>query len=244
LFLISDVGRLLRLLQVFAMTNTGSQRYKMLEIINLNKSFKKGHYTLNVLYNLYINVEKGERVAIVGPSGAGKSTLLQIIGGLDKPDSGAVMFDGESVFEKRGKELDRYRNGSVGFVFQFHYLLEDFTALENVMMPALIMGASRSEAKDNAFALLSRVGLSDRADHFPTELSGGEQQRTSIARALMNRPKMILADEPTGSLDRKNSEEVLAMFDLMKQDGITVLIVTHDEEIAETCDRKIEMEKS
>lgn len=218
--------------------------FELLEIINLNKSFSKGNYTLDVLKDFCMNVVDGERVAIVGPSGAGKSTLLQIIGGLDRPDSGAVLFDGENIFDKKGKQLDRYRNGSVGFVFQFHYLLEDFTALENVMIPALIAGSGRSEAKARAEELLARVGLADRAEHFPTELSGGEQQRTAIARALMNRPRMILADEPTGSLDRKNSEEVLSMFDMMKQEGITVLIVTHDESIAGACDRKIEMEKS
>jgi lipoprotein-releasing system ATP-binding protein len=216
----------------------------MLEIFNLNKSFVKGSYTLDVLKDFCMKVEPGERVAIVGPSGAGKSTLLQIIGGLDKPDSGAVMFEGENILDKKGKLQDRYRNSTVGFVFQFHYLLEDFTAVENVMMPALIAGSGRSEAKERAMELLTRVGLADRAEHFPTELSGGEQQRTSIARALMNKPQMILADEPTGSLDRKNSEEVLGMFDLMREDGITVLIVTHDESIADTCDRKIEMEKS
>jgi len=216
----------------------------MLEVINLNKSFKKGDYTLNVLQNFCMKVETGERIAIVGPSGAGKSTLLQIIGGLDSPDSGMVVFNGENVFDKKGKLLDKYRNGTVGFVFQFHYLLEDFTALENVMIPALISGANKDEAKTRALELLGKVGLADRIEHFPTELSGGEQQRASIARALMNKPKMILADEPTGSLDRKNSEEVLGMFDLMKEDGITVMIVTHDESIASTCDRKVEMEKS
>ncbi|PLX67730.1 MAG: lipoprotein-releasing system ATP-binding protein LolD [Denitrovibrio sp.] len=191
-----------------------------------------------------MSVKSGERVAIVGPSGAGKSTLLQIIGGLDKPDSGTVVFDGENVFEKKGKMLDKYRNNSVCFVFQFHYLLEDFTALENVMIPALIAGVNRSEAEEKAKTLLERVGLSDRAQHFPTELSGGEQQRTAIARALMNGPRMILADEPTGSLDRKNSDEIIDMFDLMKKDGLTVLIVSHDETIADTCDRKVVLEKS
>jgi len=216
----------------------------LLEIVNLNKSFKKGSYTLNVLENFSMSVKSGERVAIVGPSGAGKSTLLQIIGGLDKPDSGTVVFDGENVFEKKGKMLDKYRNNSVGFVFQFHYLLEDFTALENVMIPALIAGVNRSEAEEKAKTLLERVGLSDRAQHFPTELSGGEQQRTAIARALMNGPRMILADEPTGSLDRKNSDEIIDMFDLMKKDGLTVLIVSHDETIADTCDRKVVLEKS
>lgn len=220
------------------------KEFTLLEIINLNKSFVKGDYTLDVLKDFSMTVKDGERVAIVGPSGAGKSTLLQIIGGLDKPDSGMVMFEGENILDKKGKHLDRYRNNTVGFVFQFHYLLEDFTAVENVMMPALIAGANRTEAKNRAMELLTRVGLADRATHFPTELSGGEQQRTSIARALMNQPRMILADEPTGSLDKKNSEEVLSMFDIMKQDGITVLIVTHDEGIAGACDRKVEMEKS
>jgi lipoprotein-releasing system ATP-binding protein len=191
-----------------------------------------------------MKVEEGERVAIVGPSGAGKSTLLQIVGGLDKPNSGAVLFNGENVFDKKGKELDKYRNEFVGFVFQFHYLLEDFTAVENVMMPALIAGRNRAEAESDARELLGKVGLSERAEHFPVEMSGGEQQRTAIARALMNKPKMILADEPTGSLDRKNSDEILSMFDMMKEDGISVLIVTHDEGIAGSCDRTIKMEKS
>jgi len=216
----------------------------LLEVINLNKTFKKGSYTLSVLNNFSMQVERGERVAIVGPSGAGKSTLLQIMGGLDSPDSGSVMFNGENIFDKRGREFDRYRNESVGFVFQFHYLLEDFNAVENVMMPALIAGVNRSDAEADAKSLLDKVGLAQRFDHFPTELSGGEQQRTAIARALMNRPDMILADEPTGSLDRKNSEEVLSMFDIMREDGISVMIVTHDDEIAASCDRTIKMEKS
>jgi len=216
----------------------------LLEIVNLNKSFQKGSYTLHVLQDFCMSVSKGERVAIVGPSGAGKSTLLHIIGGLDKPDSGSVVFNGENVFDKKGKQLDRYRNGTVGFVFQFHYLLEDFTALENVMIPALIAGANRSQAEKEALELLEKVGLSDRASHFPTELSGGEQQRTAIARALMNKAKLILADEPTGSLDKKNSDEILAMFDIMRQDGITVVLITHDEKIADTCDRKVLLEKS
>lgn len=216
----------------------------MLEITGLNKSFVKGDYTLQVLKDFHMKVDTGERVAIVGPSGAGKSTLLHIIGGLDRPDSGSVIFDGDNVFDKKGKMLDKYRNSTIGFVFQFHYLLEDFTALENVMIPALIAGDGRAESEVRARELLTKVGLGDRASHFPTELSGGEQQRTSIARAMMNNPKLILADEPTGSLDRKNSDEVLAMFDMMKKDGITVLIVTHDEDIAGTCDRKVVMEKS
>ncbi len=216
----------------------------MLEIINLNKSFGKADTSIHVLNNFNMTADKGERVAIVGQSGAGKSTLLQIIGGLDSIDSGIVSYKGENIFDKKGRDLDRYRNEEIGFVFQFHYLLDDFTALENVMMPAMISGRTKSEVKDHAMTLLDRFHLADRASHFPSELSGGEQQRTALARALMNKPSLILADEPTGSLDRKNSDEVLAMFDSLKDDGITVLIVTHDDEIAKSCDRIIRMEKA
>jgi lipoprotein-releasing system ATP-binding protein len=216
----------------------------MLEIINLNKSFGNAETVIHVLNGFNMSVEPGERVAIVGQSGAGKSTLLQIIGGLDSADSGIINFKSENIFDKKGRELDRYRNREVGFVFQFHYLLDDFTALENVMMPAVIAGEDTAENREYAKELLGRFGLSDRETHFPSQLSGGEQQRTALARALMNRPSMILADEPTGSLDKKNSEEVLAMFDSLKSDGITVLIVTHDEEIAKSCDRIVKMEKA
>lgn len=216
----------------------------MLEIINLNKSFGTGDSSIHVLNSFNMTAEAGERVAIVGQSGAGKSTLLQIIGGLDSADSGIVKFKNENIFDKKGRELDRYRNRDVGFVFQFHYLLDDFTAFENVMMPAMIAGEDTKENRAYARELLSRFGLSDRETHFPSQLSGGEQQRTALARALMNRPSLILADEPTGSLDKKNSEEVLSMFDSLKNDGITVLIVTHDEEIAKSCDRIVKMEKA
>ncbi|WP_303850674.1 ABC transporter ATP-binding protein [Seleniivibrio woodruffii] len=216
----------------------------MLEIINLNKSFGKGESAIHVLNNFSMAAEAGERLAIVGQSGAGKSTLLQIIGGLDAADSGIVRFKNENIFDKKGRELDTYRNRDVGFVFQFHYLLDDFTAFENVMMPAMIAGEDTKANREYARALLARFGLSDRETHFPSQLSGGEQQRTALARALMNRPSMILADEPTGSLDKKNSEEVLSMFDSLKNDGITVLIVTHDEEIAKSCDRIVKMEKA
>ncbi|WP_277656801.1 ABC transporter ATP-binding protein [Seleniivibrio woodruffii] len=216
----------------------------MLEVINLNKTFGAGESAIHVLNNFSMSVAAGERVAIVGQSGAGKSTLLQIIGGLDSADNGIVSFKGENVLEKKGKEIDQYRNREVGFIFQFHYLLEDFTALENVMMPAIITGSNEKEARERAEELLTRFGLADRTSHFPAQLSGGEQQRTALARALMNRPSMILADEPTGSLDKKNSAEVLSMFDSLKNDGITVLIVTHDDEIAESCDRVIKMEKA
>lgn len=216
----------------------------LLEIVNLNKSFLKGDYRLDVLSGFNMSVGKGEMLAIVGPSGAGKSTLLHIIGGLDKPDSGSVLFQGEDILKLKGKALDQFRNQDVGFVFQFHYLLEDFTALENVMMPALIAGENIDDAVKRAKALLAKVGLEDRVTHFPAELSGGEQQRTAIARAMMNSPKIILADEPTGSLDKKNSDEVLDMIRLMRDEGVTVLIVTHEAAIAESCDRIIRIEKS
>ncbi len=216
----------------------------LLEIIDLNKSFLKGDYRLNVLSGFNMSVGKGEMLAIVGPSGAGKSTLLHIIGGLDKPDSGSIMFQGEDILKLKGKAVDQFRNRDVGFVFQFHYLLEDFTALENVMMPALIGGMNIQDAAKRAKELLAKVGLENRITHFPAELSGGEQQRTAIARAMMNRPKVILADEPTGSLDKKNSDEVLDMIRLMRDEGVTILIVTHEDGIANSCDRIIRIEKS
>lgn len=216
----------------------------LLEIIDLNKSFLKGDYRLNVLSGFNMSVGKGEMLAIVGPSGAGKSTLLHIIGGLDKPDSGSIMFQGEDILKLKGKAVDQFRNKDVGFVFQFHYLLEDFTALENVMMPALIGGMNIQDAAKKAKELLTKVGLENRITHFPAELSGGEQQRTAIARAMMNSPKVILADEPTGSLDKKNSDEVLDMIRLMRDEGVTILIVTHEDGIANSCDRIIRIEKS
>ncbi|MCD8567033.1 MAG: ABC transporter ATP-binding protein [Geovibrio sp.] len=216
----------------------------LLEIIDLNKSFLKGDYRLNVLSGFNMSVGKGEMLAIVGPSGAGKSTLLHIIGGLDKPDSGSIMFQGEDILKLKGKAVDQFRNKDVGFVFQFHYLLEDFSALENVMMPALIGGMNIQDAAKRAKELLTKVGLENRITHFPAELSGGEQQRTAIARAMMNSPKVILADEPTGSLDKKNSDEVLDMIRLMRDEGVTILIVTHEDGIANSCDRIIRIEKS
>lgn len=215
-----------------------------LEIKKLNKSFLKGDYRLNVLSDFDLNIEKGEMAAIVGPSGAGKSTLLHILGGLDKPDNGSVLVEGTDILKLKGKALDGFRNGDVGFIFQFHYLLEDFSALENVMIPALIAGEDVNKAVKRAKELLAKVGLENRVTHFPAELSGGEQQRTAIARAMMNSPKLLLADEPTGSLDKKNSDEVLGMIRLMRDEGVTVLIVTHESSIAESCDRIIKIEKS
>jgi lipoprotein-releasing system ATP-binding protein len=215
-----------------------------LEIKDLNKSFVKGEHRLDVLSNFNLSVNKGEMAAIVGSSGAGKSTLLHILGGLDKPDSGSVLVEGTDILKLKGKALDSFRNSDVGFIFQFHYLLDDFSALENVMIPALIAGMDTNNAAVRAKELLGKVGLEGRVTHFPSELSGGEQQRTAIARAMMNSPKLLLADEPTGSLDKKNSDEVLGMIRLMKDEGVTVLIVTHEASIAESCDRIIRIEKS
>ena len=216
----------------------------LLNIQGLNKSFVKGDYKLNVLSDFNMNVDKGEMLAIVGSSGAGKSTLLHIIGGLDKPDSGVILFQGNDILRLKGKSLDRFRNQDVGFIFQFHYLLDDFSALENVIMPALIAGTNINDAIKRGEELLAKVGLKERATHFPSELSGGEQQRTAIARAMMNRPKLILADEPTGSLDKKNSDEVMDMIRLLKEEGVAVLIVTHEDAIADSCDRIIRIEKT
>lgn len=216
----------------------------VLKIENISKSFKKGDYTLHVLKDFCLEIQEGEQVAIVGPSGAGKSTLLHILGGLEKPDSGEIVFGDEQIYSKKKKELDQYRNETVGFVFQFHYLLQEFTALENVMMPALIGGMSKNDAESKARALLEKVGLAERLTHYPVEMSGGEQQRTAIARALMNEPKLLLADEPTGSLDKHNTDEILNMFSMLKEDGITLVMITHDMAIADRCDRVVTLEKN
>lgn len=215
----------------------------LLELININKAFKKGPAIINVLDNFNLNVEKGQFISIVGPSGVGKSTLLHIIGGLERPDSGIVNFEKESVYDRKNLMLDSYRNNEVGFVFQFHYLLNDFTALENVMMPALIGKVSKNEAEKRASEILNKVGMSDRESHYPMELSGGEQQRVAVARALMNNPKLILADEPTGNLDKKNSFGVFELFKKLNEEGVTVILVTHDEHLAGLSDKEIKLEK-
>lgn len=214
----------------------------LIEIINLNKSFQKGPALINVLDNYSMTVEENDFISIVGPSGAGKSTLLHIIGGLDKPDSGSVEFMGTDIFGKESR-IDTYRNEHVGFVFQFHYLLNDFSALENVAMPALIKGDSRKEAFASANQMLEKVGLKDRVKHLPNELSGGEQQRVAVARALMNNPKLLLADEPTGNLDKTNSSGIFELFQQLNEEGLTVIIVTHDEHIAQSCKREIKLDK-
>ena len=210
----------------------------MINIQGITKSFGN----LQVLKGIGLHIGKGEIVSIVGPSGAGKTTLLQIIGTLDRPDSGSVTVDGINVSGLSTNKLSDFRNRHIGFVFQFHQLLPEFTALENLMIPAFIAGKGRSEAKARAEELLQFLGLADRANHKPNELSGGEKQRVAVARALVNEPAVILADEPSGSLDTKNKAELHQLFfDLRDKFGQTFVIVTHDEQLAAITDRTIHM---
>ena len=210
----------------------------MIQAQNINKSFGN----LQVLKDVSLEVGKGEIVSIVGASGAGKTTLLQIIGSLDKPDSGTVLLNGTNISELKEKELAAFRNQNIGFIFQFHQLLPEFTALENVMMPALIAKTNFKEAEKRATEILDFLKLSDRLEHKPAELSGGEKQRVAAARALINNPAVVLADEPSGSLDTKNKEELHKLFfDLRDTFGQTVVIVTHDHSLANISDRIIEM---
>ena len=210
----------------------------MIKIEDIRKSFGN----LQVLKGISLEIGKSEVVSIVGSSGAGKTTLLQIVGTLDKADSGKIIIAGEDITEFSSDRMARFRNKHIGFVFQFHQLLPEFTALENVMMPAFIAGTSHKEAKRRAMELLDFMGLSERAGHKPNELSGGEKQRVAVARALMNNPELILADEPSGSLDTKNKEELHRLFfDLRDRFGQTFVIVTHDETLASMTDRTIRM---
>lgn len=203
---------------------------------------RKSFGTLVVLKDISFKTRTAEVVSIVGASGAGKSTLLHILGTLSRPDSGRVIIDGTDVFALSDKELARFRNTRIGFVFQAHHLLPEFTALENVMIPALIAGNSRREASSKAIELLNQLGLRERVNHKPSELSGGEQQRVAIARALVNNPALLLADEPSGNLDSKNKEELHRLFfDLRDRYNLTILIVTHDKELAALSDRTLEM---
>ena len=211
---------------------------KMIEIQGITKSFGE----LQVLKGIDLIIYKGEVVSIVGPSGAGKTTLLQIMGTLDKADGGSVVINGVEVGNLKEKELSAFRNKQIGFVFQFHQLLPEFTALENVMIPALIGGMSSGEAMRKAKETLAFLGLAERASHKPAELSGGEKQRVAVARALINDPAVIFADEPSGSLDSKNKEELHQLFfDLREKLGQTFVIVTHDEGLAQLTDRTIHM---
>ena len=208
----------------------------MIQIHNITKSFG----TLQVLKGIDLHIDKGEVVSIVGPSGAGKTTLLQIMGTLDTPDTGSVIVDGIDVTKLKDKDIAKFRNQHLGFVFQFHQLLPEFTALENVCIPALITGKNKKKAEERAKELLDYLNLSDRYNHKPAELSGGEKQRVAVARALINNPAIILADEPSGSLDSKNKEELHQLFfDLRDKFGQTFVIVTHDEALSQLTDRTI-----
>lgn len=206
------------------------------------KNIKKSFGSLLVLKGVDLEVAKGEVVAIVGASGAGKTTLMQILGTLSTPDSGELEIDGINPFTLKDKQLARFRNQKLGFVFQFHHLLPEFTALENVMIPALIAGVSQAQAKQRAMELLETVGLGERASHKPQQLSGGEQQRVAIARALANNPAVLFADEPSGNLDSATKQEIHQLFfDLRDKLGQTVVIITHDESLAAMCDRSLVM---
>ena len=210
----------------------------MIQLKNITKSFG----SLQVLRGIDLSVEEGQVVSIVGPSGAGKTTLLQIMGTLDKADSGQVIINGQDISALNQKKLSRFRNKHLGFVFQFHQLLPEFTALENTLMPAFIGGADKKEAEERARELLQFMGLADRATHKPNELSGGEKQRVAVARALVNHPDVIMADEPSGSLDSQNKEDLHKLFfDLRDKYGQTFIIVTHDESLATLTDRTIHM---
>jgi lipoprotein-releasing system ATP-binding protein len=210
----------------------------MIKTTGITKSFGN----LKVLKGIDIDIRDKEVVAIVGASGAGKTTLLQIIGTLDKPDSGAVWYDGTDISRMKGRTLASFRNTNIGFVFQFHQLLPEFTALENVCIPAYIAGKSKSEAEAKAGELLGFLNLSDRLEHKPSELSGGEQQRVAVARALINNPSVILADEPSGNLDSENKNELHKLFFRLRDTfGQTILIVTHDRQLAEMSDRILQI---
>ncbi len=210
----------------------------MITIKNLQKSFG----SLKVLKGITLNVKKGEIVSIVGPSGAGKTTLLQIVGTLSRPDSGSVVIDGTEVSKLSDNELSAFRNSRIGFVFQFHHLLPEFTAFENICIPGYIGGRDRREVEKKAGELIDMMGLRERRNHKPAELSGGEQQRVAIARALINSPAVILADEPSGNLDSRNRDEIHRLFlSLRDAFGQTIIIVTHDESLAAMADRKITM---
>lgn len=214
----------------------------LLEIKDLCKTYTTGSSTVQVLKGINLTLEAGTTTALIGASGAGKSTLLQLLGTLDRPTSGTVSFCGENIFAKNDRDLAQFRNSSIGFVFQFHHLLPEFTALENVMMPGLIARIPMSEIRKTAESLLSDVGLSSRMDHRPGEMSGGEQQRVAIARALALSPPLLLADEPTGNLDMKTSSEVhTVLTDLQQKKGLTLVVVTHNEQLADAMERTVRL---
>ena len=210
----------------------------LLQAKNIIKTYNEDKIRTNVLKGVNIDIYSNELTAIVGKSGSGKSTLLHILGTLDKADSGEIIYKGEDLLKLSDKKKAAFRNIHLGFVYQFHHLLSDFSALENVMMPMLIAGINKNDAKQRALELLEKVALSEKADSRPSELSGGQRQRVAIARALANNPELILADEPTGNLDEKNAQMVFSLFEkLVKEDKIAVVIVTHDNSLSEKCDR-------
>ncbi|HEU4623972.1 MAG TPA: lipoprotein-releasing ABC transporter ATP-binding protein LolD [Steroidobacteraceae bacterium] len=215
----------------------------VLEARQVHKSFQQGPVTLEVLRGIDLAINAAERLAIVGASGSGKTTLLQILGGLDRPTSGQVLVDGRDIHSLSERERGELRNQALGFVYQFHHLLPEFSALENVAMPLLVRRMPTSEAKDRAREILTRVGLGQRLDHRPHQLSGGERQRAAVARALVTQPKLVLADEPTGNLDGKNAEQVFElMLELNRERRTSLVIVTHDLRIAARMDRALEIE--
>lgn len=215
----------------------------ILVVKDLFKTYENGQQKIEVIKGIDLDIPEGAVIIIVGPSGVGKSTLLHLIGGLDKPDSGEVLIDGKNVFQLNDKDLALFRNRNIGFVFQFHHLLPEFTALENVMIPGMMHEKNLTEIEKNARELLTEVGLSERLTHKPSQLSGGEQQRVAVARALINRPKLVLADEPTGNLDKQSSQSlyrlILSLNEKLKQ---TFLIVTHNEMMAVNASLVVEME--
>ncbi|HEX6982707.1 MAG TPA: ABC transporter ATP-binding protein [Balneolaceae bacterium] len=218
----------------------------ILEAKNLTKTYaaENGNEALTVLQDTSISIEKGSIITVVGASGSGKSTLLHILGGLDHPDSGTVNWEGKAIYSMKQEDLAVFRNQRLGFVFQFHHLLPEFTAIENIMMPALIRGESQEKAKIRANELLEDFGIPGRAGHRPTQLSGGEQQRVAMARALMNKPDLILADEPTGNLDEKNTDILLQqLFNLREKEGVSILLITHEKDIARRSDVIYELTK-
>ncbi|MDP6334878.1 MAG: ABC transporter ATP-binding protein [Nitrospinaceae bacterium] len=227
------------------MNNSNSQELAvpcLLDAVDLHKSYKTSKQVLNVLSGTHLKLNTGEMLGVIGASGVGKSTLLHVLGGLDRPESGKVLFRGEDIFAKGNGYLDKFRNQSVGFVFQFFNLLSDFTALENAMFPALIARVDEKEARDRAEQLLVQMGLKDRLLHKPSELSGGESQRVALARGLINKPDLLLADEPTGNLDKKASDSLIELIQsLNSEHQQTVVIVTHSQRIASKMDRVMEL---
>ena len=214
----------------------------LLEVKNIRKAYKQGSSELEILKGINVEIRQGEAICIVGASGAGKSTLLHILGTLDRPNSGEVLFEGEELFKKPDEELARFRNQTLGFVFQFHHLLAEFSAYENISMPARLAGQSMKDCRRRTDELIAFMGLSHRKHHFPSELSGGEQQRVAIARALMNNPKILMADEPTGNLDLENSRKIQQLFfDLQKEMKLTLIVVTHDRDFAARFPRQLRM---